>query len=499
MATLPITTLTPNAAQQSLQSNGLAALGLTTVALGTRWADVTPGVGDYDSSGLTLNVAGQLRAPFLGIRENAFTDASSTIALDLAGTDIATTVTIAAGTGNNFPAPTAGGRVLLTLSNSSGSTQETVECTGRSGDNLTVVRGALGTAMQHFSVGDRVTLWLTPSQRSSEFYEVDGSPVNVSCTVFRFHPQAYQRLQTVCTSRYTSAGQPLTLPLPSAMIVRDAPGFRASRWYRPDENIDDAVGRRISFHDSRGFIIDPIYVAGLFADLVGALPGLVPPAVTALANAAGGVQNIAALATGVLVHFIDPHGNPPRIASSGASLITTNASAVISGSLITLASGDTIAANNATTPLRFGFATNGVMGSTALAPPALATGAIARRFYRVMVVDTPWYLLGNRTASTVLGVGPDDQRIPVDMLPTIRDQVTIDYLVDGPDTLGEATRILTRPLQSMILAVSPVIDQTLITATQRGANAHWPTFPLPNSNTGFPNPPARLSRIARTL
>jgi hypothetical protein len=488
----PITTLTPNAVQQSLQNNGLAALGLTTVAFGARWADATPGAGDYNSSALTLNIAGLVRAPFLGIRENAFTAASSTLAADLQGLDTATTVTLATGTGNSFPAPTGGGRVLLTLSNSSGSKQEVVECTNRSGDTLTVVRGALGTAKQPFSAGDKVTLRLGLSQRSSEFYEVDGTPLNVNCTVFRFHPQAYLRLQTICLSRYAAVGQPLTLPLPAALVVRGAAGFRASRWYRPDEQLDDASGA-MSFHDQRGFIIDPVYVAGLFNDLLGALPGLIPPAVTATAGGPGGVQGIAGLASGVLVHFIDPHGNPPRIASPGANLITTNSSTTISGNLITLAGGDTIAANNATTPLRFGFATNGTMSTTALSPPALAAGTIARRFYRVMVVDTPWYLLGNRTASTVLGVGPDDQRIPADLLPAVRDQVNIDYLVDGPDTLADSTRILTRPSQSMILAVSPVIDQTLITATQRGPNAHWPGFPLPNSNAGFPNPPVRLT------
>ena len=77
MPPLQIATLTPAAVQQSLQNNGLAALGLTTVALTTRWADATPAANAYDSSALTLNV-GQVRAPFLGIRENAYTDAAST-------------------------------------------------------------------------------------------------------------------------------------------------------------------------------------------------------------------------------------------------------------------------------------------------------------------------------------------------------------------------------------------------------------------------------------
>src|SRR5882672_2562538 len=107
MATIPITTLTPNEVQQSLQNNGLAALGLTTVALSTRWADVTPGAGDYDRNALTLNIAGLVRAPFLGIRENAFNAASSTLGADLPGLDTATTVTVTTGTGGNFPSPTA--------------------------------------------------------------------------------------------------------------------------------------------------------------------------------------------------------------------------------------------------------------------------------------------------------------------------------------------------------------------------------------------------------
>ena len=492
-------TLTPNAVQQSLQNNGLAALGLTTVALGTRWADATPAATDFNSTALTLSIAGTVRAPFLGIRQNLYRDASSVLASAAGAT--ATTLALAPATGNNFPAPVSPGRVLITLSNSSGSKVEVVECTQRTGDTLTVERGALGSAKQAFAAGDRVTLRLTPAQRVAEFYDVNGAPLSSDSTSLRLHPQAMLRLQTICTARYAPPGQPLTLPLPAAMVVQGAAGFRASRWYRADEPLDDASGA-ISFHDARGFILDPICVAGLFADLGGpaALPGLVPPAVTAPAAGAGGVQAIAALATGdVRVHFIDPHGNPPRIASPGAALITDNGSGTstgtVSGNLITLAAGNRIAANAvpANTPLRFGFATNGMLGTNPLAPPALAAGAIARRFYRVMVVDLPWYLLGNRTGGTVLGVGPDDQRIPADLLPLVRDQVDIDYLADGPDTLAEATRILTRPSQDMIVAVSPNIDQTLITPTALGAPAHWPAFPPLNTNAPFPAPPVALS------
>lgn len=491
MVFVPITTLTSNQVQQSLQNNGLAALGLTTVSLNRRWTDVTP---TYQQAQMTLTIAdtSTIFAPFLGVRENGFRDASSTLANNIGAND--TAIALTTGGGMNFPSPVAPGRILLTITNGSGSKLEIVECTQRTGDTLTVVRGALGTAKQSFNTGDRVILRLTPAQRVSEFYEADGSPVNANCTIFRFHPQAILRLKTLAASRY---GQPLILPIPVAMIVRGAEGFRAVRWYRPDEVLDGVTGI-LSFHDHRGMIIDPLYVAGLFADLQTALPGLVPTGISATITALGGVDTISKLAgTAVRVHFIDPHGNPMRIASPGAQLITTdnngNSTGQITSNTITLAANNRIAANAADTPLRWGWATNGTMGKTPLFPPNLANGTIALRFYRVMVVDTPWYLLGNRTSNPVMGIRADDGRIPADLLPVVRDQVDIDYLVDGLDTLGEATRILTRSQQNMILAVSPFIDPTLITPTAPGANAHWAAFPAPIPDPGMPNPLIALS------
>lgn len=493
MVPIQITTLSPNQVQQSLQNNGLAALGLTTVALNTRWATVTPNAGDYNANQCTLSIAGAIQAPFLGIRENGFIDASSTLAGNIGADD--TSINLTNGGGNSFPSPVNPGRVLLTIQNSSGSKLEIVECTARANDTLTVVRGALGTAKQTFSGGDRVILRLTPAQRAAEFYEADGTPVNQNCTIFRFHPQAVARLKTIAASRY---GQPLILPMPVAMIVRGAEGFRASRWYRPDELLDNVSGV-LSFHDHRGLIIDPLYVAGLFADLQTALPGLVPAGIAAAANGPGGVQSIAGIAgaAAVRIHFIDPHGNPPRIPPGGTQLITTdnngNSTGQVNANIITLAANNRIAASAADTTLRWGWATNGTMGKTALFPPALANGNITRRFYRVMVVDTNWYLLGNRTSSQVLGLRADDGRIPPELLPVVRDQVDIDYMVDGLDTLAEATRILTRGQQNMILAVSPFIDQTLITPNAPGPNAHWPALPAPNTNAQFPAPPVALS------
>ena len=496
--TMPV--LTPNAVQQSLQTNGLAALGFTSVALGTRWADVTPASGDFDPAALTLNIAGVVRAPFTGIRENLFRDAASTLANPVGATD--TSLVLDTGTGGDFPSPVTPvttppsppGRVRLTLSNSSGSKVEVVECTARSGDTLTVIRGAMGSAKQAFDAGDRVTLRLSLAQRVHEFYDATGSALNVNATVLRLHPQAYVRLRTICAARYAAPGQPAILPIPAAMIVRGAEGFRATRWYRADDELDDVSGA-VSFHDARGYSIDPVYVAGLFADLIGAgaLPGLVPAGVTATAAGAGGVQAIAGLgAAEVRLHLIDPHGNPPN----SASFITDDGSgvqtSVVFTTLLTLPAGNRLVANDANGPttLRFGFATNSVLTANPLAVPALANGTIPRRYYRVMVVDQPYYLMGNRSTS---GANPDDGRIPADLLPVVREQVNITYLADGPDTLAEATRILTRPAQSMIVAVSPNIDQTLVTPNTPGAAAHWPQFPGTNTNAPFPSPPVTPS------
>ena len=495
MGSFPITTLTPQAAQQRLQSDGLGTLGLTTVRLSPRWADITPGAGDYDATALTLNIAGTLRAPFLGILTFAFSPAQSTLADGVGET--ATTLALAAGGGAGFPSPSGGGAVMLELADASGSKREIVACTARSGDSLTVTRGMEGTARQAFSAGDRVTLRLAAGARTSEFIGADGNPLTGPCAVLRLHPQAVLRLERLAAVRYVLPGDPPIRPVPWAMVVRGAQGFTTSRWYEPGE-VMTGINGPISFHDGRGWIIDPIYVAAMFADLLSWLPGLAPTTVSGPAGGRGGVTQIAAVSgAGTLIHVVDPHGNLYRPATSGATLVTADASGNPTGTvpasgLVSLSVGNRIqAAATDQGRLRWGWATFGTLGRAPLVPPALPAGVnLPKQFFRVMAVDAEWALLGNRTGSTVLGVAPDDQRIPSDLLPRVRDRVRIDYLADGPDTLGEIEAVLNRPSQSMILAVSPAIDPTMALPPQRGPNAHWPAFPPPNTGAGFSGPPS---------
>lgn len=72
----------------------------------------------------------------------------------------ATALSVSAGEGAKFPAPSAGSWFPVTLIKASGSL-EIVRCTARSGDVLTVVRAQEGTSAQAFAAGDRAELRLT--------------------------------------------------------------------------------------------------------------------------------------------------------------------------------------------------------------------------------------------------------------------------------------------------------------------------------------------------
>lgn len=200
-------------------------------------------------------------------------------------------------------------------------------------------------------------------------------------------------------------------------------------------------------------------------------------------------------------------GNIYQSAPSGVTLVTkdgagTQTGTVSASGLVTLNAGDHLdMASGDNGRLRWGWATNGTLARTQLVPPALPTTStppgspapsLPRQFYRVAIVDTTWALLGNPTGSAVLGIAGDDQMIPSDVQPMVRDQVVIDYLVDGPDTLAAASAVLARTPQDMILAVSPVLDGTISVPTHVGVNAHWPAFPASSSTAPFPSPPASV-------
>lgn len=498
MTPTPITTLTPQSVQQQLQSDGIDTLGLTTLSLSPRWSDTTPSSGDYDATALTLDLSAT-HAPYRGMLDYAFVPVSSTLAAALS--DTATTLTVATGDGNGFPSP-SGGSILLTLTSASGTKTEIVECTARTDDSFTITRAAMNTTKQSFDAGDKVALRLSGGARADSYYEASGETLAAPCALFRLHPQAILRLQSLARDRYSTPANGAILPVPWTMVVRDVEGFTATRWYEADESMPGVSGR-VSFHDGRGLIIDPVYVAALFADLQAWLPGLVVKNPSGTVTDAGGVQPIATLASGTVVHCLDLHGDVYASALPGATVIATDGGGAQTGTvgtngLLALNAGDGIQATGDNGRLRWGWATNGVLARDRLVPPALPTtgtpaATLGRQFYRLAVVDTVWSLLGNRTDSDVLGIAGDDGTVPADILPAVRDQIVIDYLVDGPDTLARSAAVLARPGQDMVLAVSPVLDGTMSVPGQAGDNAHWPAFPPPNTGTPFPTPPGSPS------
>lgn len=75
-------------------------------------------------------------------------------------TTTATSLSVTAGDGAKFPAPTGGDWFPVTLVKADG-TLEILRCTGRNGDVLAVARAQEGTAAVAFSAGDRVEIRLT--------------------------------------------------------------------------------------------------------------------------------------------------------------------------------------------------------------------------------------------------------------------------------------------------------------------------------------------------
>lgn len=85
-------------------------------------------------------------------------NAATTLASGI--TSIATSLTVASGTGTLFPTLTGAQYFYCTLSNAAGTTIEIVKVTARSTDTFTIVRAQDGTTASAFSTGDKVELRL---------------------------------------------------------------------------------------------------------------------------------------------------------------------------------------------------------------------------------------------------------------------------------------------------------------------------------------------------
>jgi hypothetical protein len=326
---------------------------------------------------------------------------------------------------------------------------------------------------------------------------VDGKPVPGPVAVMRLHPEASRRLLKLVENRLGAS--PAIHPVPVALVARGVTmpsTAKVPEWFFAGDAVDFTGAVTISFHDDRGLIVDPIAVASLFRELLSFRPGLNVGSgtTTHTVNDAGGLTGIAGLASGTLIHTIDPHGwgyVPTRDKARLKVLDASNnaVSTVPDGGLATLAAnqglGRTSAddtADGVDKPLRWGFATNGTLARTRLVPPTLPSGVtLGRQFFRVMAVDLDWHLVGNRTADPVADIPGDDDTVPDFLVPIVRDPVPgFAYLTDAQDVSGSAAAMTAGfggQATTVAVAVSPVLDEGLRVPPQPGVPGHWPAFP----------------------
>ncbi|WP_299655923.1 hypothetical protein [uncultured Tateyamaria sp.] len=407
MTQLNVFTLTPQAAAQALQDNGLDALGLTMPHLSNAWGAADP---SFDSSTLRLTPSGNALAPFRGTLEY----------LD----------------------------------------------------------------------------------QGHEFRGVTGAGITGPVAAFRLHPQAVTRLSSLM-ARYAVAPAPHHRPVPETLVFTGAVPApdRSPQTYEPGESL----GRNepMSFHDSRGLIIDPVAVAALFDDLITAFPAL-DFSGGAGTGGAGGVGSIAGLATGVVAQVVDLHGNPFVAPLGDVGIEKQDGADTQTGTpdgsgLVTLGTGEVLAATGtgADTRIRLGWATGGTMASGPLAQPGLPGGVtLPRQFLRAFAVDLNWHLRGNRTTSPVVGVPAEDGDMPDDLKPQVRTEVIVDYAVDGPDLMALSNAVLARmdgaTGNPLMFAAAPIIADGVAAPLAPGAPARWPAFPAPAGAGVFGANPAPL-------
>jgi hypothetical protein len=347
---------------------------------------------------------------------------------------------------------------------------------------------------------------------ANDWFDAAGASIGGSALVLRMHPQAAMRIERLMIAMLGAAAA-AAMPMPSQMVVRNVTGAGQEKATAAEAIALTGPGAatgRASFHDSRGLIIDPIAVACVFDALIQAHPGLLGAAPASDRTAAGGLQGITAMASGVRAQILDLHGARFAPISAEARIARLDASDAALGDpdangLVDLAAGERLGpagANAARVKIGWaglrgalaGAAGSGVLAGDALTPPALPMSlTLNRRFLRAVAVDADWHLLGNRTTSSVRGVPGADDAMPDGLGPQVRARAPIEYLIDGPDVLGSIAEVLSGAAAGdQLVAVSPDISASLTAPAESGPNAHWPAFPGPASAVTFAGPITNL-------
>lgn len=309
-----------------------------------------------------------------------------------------------------------------------------------------------------------------------------GAPLSGAVAVLRFHPQGALRLQRLIADRYDGGAHRRPTPFYAALRGGTPPAETPAGRPGPPDTMragDDLGPGRLTFHDDRGLVIDPIAVACMFRDLLEAMPplhrrGEGTTADVTDANRNGSLAQIAALGEPrVRLHLVDLFGNPWHD-HSGRGGVRIGTGGRLSGGIHDW--GGALAATG--TGIRTGLLPDGELTTAAIEVPALPTGTGApvldREFFRAAVVDLALHLHGNRTGTEVDGVPGVDAATAAEPAPPVGPG-DLTVLTTGQHFLG-AAGLIARAAGTR-LAASPRIEDDF--PLPADAAERWPLAPSP--------------------
>ncbi|WP_199041165.1 hypothetical protein [Glycomyces salinus] len=317
-----------------------------------------------------------------------------------------------------------------------------------------------------------------------------GVSLDGTVAVLRFHPQGALRLKGLVAARFD--GGQHRRPTPFFAALRDGtppPDLPSDQPMRPDTVLAGAdIGHgRLTFHDERGLIIDPVAVACMMRDLLRAIPALhrreagTDDDISDPARA-GSIAQVAGLGTAgaVRVHLVDLFGKPWND--------VPDREGVRIGSDARLEAGPhewsgALTLTDDTGAIRIGTLPDGELGTTAVSAPALPTTGVPagspvpvleRQFFRVAVADLGLHLAGNRGTTAIGGVDGADEATANEPAPELGTG-DLEVLPDGRSFLGAAGEIA--GLSGTRLAVSPTVADDFPLPGSR--TERWPAVPAP--------------------
>jgi hypothetical protein len=146
-------------------------------------------------------------------------NAATTLAAPISST--ATSVTLASGTGSEFPSPSAGQQFELTFNDAAtGLLTEIVYCTSRSGDVLTIVRAQEGTTAQSWLAGDLAANLVTAGQMAAMLQTASLFPARIVTASGAFTMSTSDAGGGVGLNRTSSLAQSSTT-LPGSSVAGD--------------------------------------------------------------------------------------------------------------------------------------------------------------------------------------------------------------------------------------------------------------------------------------